>query len=543
MTTQSTTLGSEPAKGGGWIPLGLLVLAAVPTAAGIMRLVGLAGGGIALPHHDRFAAAPIPTVLHIVGATTFFAVGALQFWPGLRRRRPTLHRVSGWALAPLGMVAAVAGIWMTLTFPPKEYDGPALTAMRLVAGSAMAVFIVVAVVAVIRRDFTAHGAWITRAYALGGAAGTQVFTLMPFILFESLRSANSHAAMMGAGWVLNLLVAERVIRRRQVPHGPTMRAVLHERYGGPEHLLIGRAPKPKPGAGHVLVRVHAASINAADYRIMRADPFLVRLQHGLFSPRRPLLGVDFSGVVDAVGSGVTGLAIGERVFGEASLADGLGAFAEYVSVRADAVVEMPDSLDFREAAALPLASVTALQAVRDRAKVQPGQSVLVHGAGGGVGMYLVQIAKAYGARVTAVCGPGSVDIVRALGADRVLDYTKATTSSDERHDAVFGVNGYRPLSEYRRLLATTGRYVMVGGTSRQIFEALLFGWRDRRVHVLTVDGRSRKRDLEEVRDLLLHRRVGVVIDSVFSFSRAQEALRHAETGHVRGKVVLDVVRP
>jgi NADPH:quinone reductase-like Zn-dependent oxidoreductase/uncharacterized membrane protein len=530
----------------------------VPTLAGALRLLGLARGVATLPGHERLAAHPLPLTLHILGATGFAVLGALQFSPGLRRRSPAWHRAAGRALAPLGVVGALSGMWLTLRLPPAEYAGPALAALRLVAGSAMAAFLVTGLLALRRRDFAAHGAWMTRAYALGTAAGTQVFTLLPSMV-EAWRSEASHALMMGAGWALNAAVAEWVLRRRGTARaghpgsggaapgrGPeSMQALLYERYGGPERLRLARVPRPRPLAGQVLVRVHAASLNAMDSRLLRADPFLVRLHNGLLRPRRPFLGADVAGVVETVGPGVSRFAPGDAVFGEAFFADGLGTFAEYACVREGALVPKPPGLGFVEAAAVPLASVTALQAVRERAKVRPGQSVLVQGAGGGVGLFLVQLARVYGAEVTAVCGPGSVGLVRSLGAARVLDYTREGAGDGRRYDAIFGVNGFRPLADYRERLAPGGTYVMVGGTNRQLFEALLlgrarFGPECRRLEVLTLDERLRARDLEEVRGLLVDGRLRVVVDRVFPLARAADAFRYVGGGHLRGKVVLGV---
>ncbi|UJR83141.1 zinc-binding dehydrogenase [Sandaracinus amylolyticus] len=526
------------------IPAALIALSAIPTLAGMLRLFGLAGGTPTLADHARFAAQPLPVVLHIVGATGFAVLGALQFSPALRRR--PWHRASGWALAPLGILGALSGMWLTQSLAPTEHDSPALTAMRLAAGGAMSVFLLLGLLASRRRDFAAHGRWMTRAYALGVAAGTQAFTLIPLGALLSW-DAGLDALAMGSGWAINIVVAEWVIRRRApAERHESMTAVVHERYGGPELLRIARVRRPEPTAGQVLIRVHASSLNAMDHRLMRANPFLVRLQNGFLRPTRPILGADVAGVVAAIGPGVTRFAVGDEVFGEAFFAEGLGAFAEYVCVREQAIVAKPASIEFIEAAALPLASVTALQAIRERAKVQPGHAVLIHGAGGGVGTFLVQIAKAYGAHVTAVCGPGSVELVRSLGADRVLDYTRDDfTAEDRRYDAIFGVNGFRPLTDYRDHLRPGGTYVMIGGTNRQIFEAMLLGKArfaagDRKIEVLTIDDTLRASDLEEVRALWIQGRLRVVIDRVFPLEHAVEAFRYAERGHVRGKVVLRV---
>lgn len=323
-----------------------------------------------------------------------------------------------------------------------------------------------------------------------------------------------------------------------------MKAIVYRRYGGPEVLELVNIEKPVARAGEILVRVHATSVNAADYRLMRADPFLARLDNGLFRPKKQILGVDIAGVVEAVGDGVTSCAPGQKVFGE-TFGDGLGGFAEYVRLREGAVVAMPEGLSFEEAAAVPLAGITALQAVRDVAQIRNGQTVAIQGAGGGVGTLLVQLAKARGATVTAVCGTSSAPLVRSLGADFIVDYTKEDfTAQREQYDVIFGVNGYHPLSDYRRALKRGGIYLMIGGKNAQIFEALLLGrfrfmWSGKRIGTLTLD-RQRERDLRELRDLLTSQTLRPVIDRMFTLEETAEAMRYAEQSHVRGKVVIQV---
>ena len=208
------------------VPAGLLVLAFVPTAAGVVRLVALARGDATLQGHHRFAADPVPGVLHIASATSFLVAGALQFSKGVRHRHPRWHRAMGWALAPLGLVAALSGMWMALRWTGAPYAGPALTAMRLVVGSAMSGFIVVSLLALRRRDYLAHGGWMTRAYALGAGAGTQFFVFIPWLLLPSIRTVTLHAALHALGWIINVLVAEAALRRhaRRRSHFP-----FHER--------------------------------------------------------------------------------------------------------------------------------------------------------------------------------------------------------------------------------------------------------------------------------------------------------------------------
>jgi len=324
-----------------------------------------------------------------------------------------------------------------------------------------------------------------------------------------------------------------------------MIAITYSQYGGPEVLRLGEREKPTPRAGEVLVRVHASSINAVDYRLMRANPFLVRLDSGLLSPKKRMLGSDVAGIVEQVGPGVESVGIGDAVFGQ-TLHDGGGGFAEYVCVQESAVAVKPEGLDFVQSAALVLAGLTALQAVRERAKVRAGQSVLIQGAGGGVGTLLVQVAKAYGAYVTAVCGPGSVELVTSLGADRVIDYTtKDFTQEEVRYDAIFGVNGHRPLAAYKDALSPGGTYVMVGGNTRGFLEAMLLGalrfaGSGKRIELLTLDADRHADDLEELRELTAARKLRPVIDRLYPLDEAAVAMRYVERGHVRGKVVLQV---
>lgn len=324
----------------------------------------------------------------------------------------------------------------------------------------------------------------------------------------------------------------------------TMKAITHERYGGPEVLDYTDIPTPEPGPEQVLVRVVAASINAADYRLMRADPFLARFGSGLIRPTKwPVLGSDFAGVVEAVGEGVTELAVGDRVFGD-SFADGRGSFAEHVCVDQSGAAPIPEGMSTVEAAAVPLAGITALQAVRDLGEVEAGRSVLIHGAGGGVGTMMVQIAKAYGARVTAVCGPGSVEVVRSAGADHIVDYTVDDISETaDRFDVILTVNGYQPLAVFRRLLVAGGRLVTVGGSTRQFVNALLFAklaflFRNKSADILTIDDDKRADDLRELHGLLSRGQLRPYIDRTFPLDRAAEAIGYVEEGHIPGKVVL-----
>ncbi len=324
-----------------------------------------------------------------------------------------------------------------------------------------------------------------------------------------------------------------------------MKAIAYRRYGGPEVLEHIDAPRPKPGEGQVLVRVRASSINSADCRIMRADPFLVRFFNGIWRPKNQILGVEAAGEVVELGPGARRFSVGDEVFGEA-FDDGMGGFAEYVALTENKLAIKPKSVTFAQASTLPVAGVTALQAVRDLAKVRAGESVLIQGAGGGVGTYLVQVAKAAGATVTAVCGERNVELMKSLGADHVVDYAHEDfTQNGERYDVIFGVNGYHSVLEYRRCLKPGGRYAMIGGGARQLFEALLLGklafmFSGKSVHSLKVDDSIRDTDLAELGQMMAAGQLRPVIERTFPLHEAVEAIRFVELGHVRGKVVLEM---
>ena len=244
---------------------------------------------------------------------------------------------------------------------------------------------------------------------------------------------------------------------------PQMRAILYRCYGPPAVLRLELTPRPVPTDNQILVRVHAAAVNPLDWHFLRGEPYVMRLSSGLGRPAAPQLGVDFAGTVEAVGKDVTRFKPGDAVFGGRN-----GAFAEYLAVRADrAVVLKPANVSFEEAAAVPVAAITALQAVRDKGRVRPGQKVLVNGASGGVGTYVVQIAKAYGAEVTGVSSTRNLELVRSLGADHVIDYTRQNfTEGTQRYDVIIDNVGSQSLLAYRRVLTAEGIVVMVGSTSR-----------------------------------------------------------------------------
>lgn len=322
-----------------------------------------------------------------------------------------------------------------------------------------------------------------------------------------------------------------------------MKAIYFDHYGPPEVLSLREVPRPVPQAGDVLIKVRASSVNAADWHIMRADPFPARLMFGLFKPRFHFLGLDVAGVVEAVGPGVSEFKAGDEAFGCLSF-PALGAFAEYVCVREDLLALKPSNMDFDEAAAVPLAGGTALRALVDHGKVKAGMKVLINGAAGGVGTFAVQIARALGAEVTAVCSERNLEQARALGATHVIDYAREDfTQADKRYDMILAANGYHPLSAYKRSLAPGGIYAMTGGKSRQMAEALILG----KLMALgsgktlgTVDFKPRKSDVLYLKGLIEAGKLVSAIDKRFSLDQVPAAIAYLEEGHARGKVVITV---
>lgn len=322
-----------------------------------------------------------------------------------------------------------------------------------------------------------------------------------------------------------------------------MKAIVNETYGSPDVLQLKKVPMPTPKHGEVLVKIIAAAANAADWHLLRPDPFLVRLEMGLFKPNKTILGGDIAGVVEAVGAGVTMFKSGDAVYGDLS-GCGMGGYAEYASVPERYLAMKPTNLSFEQAAAIPMAGITALQGLRDAGKVQAGQKVLINGASGGVGTFAVQIAKALGAEVTAVCSTGKVEMVRSLGADYVIDYKKEDfTLGSEKYDLIVAANGYHTLWQYRRVLRPHGIYVMIGGTNAQIFQALLLGpllSMMGRQQFKTVVAKPNRADLDLMRALVEEGKVTPMIDRRYPLSEVAEAIRYLERGHAQGKVVINV---
>jgi NADPH:quinone reductase-like Zn-dependent oxidoreductase len=325
-----------------------------------------------------------------------------------------------------------------------------------------------------------------------------------------------------------------------------MKAIVHETYGSPDVLRLADVDKPALDDDRILVRVRAASVNAYDWHVIRGLPYLVRTSEGLRRPKSSATGVDFAGEVEAVGRDVTGFKPGDVVYGERD-----GAFAEYVAARANSVARKPANLTFEQAAAVPMAGFTALQALRDKGAVQAGQRVLINGAAGGVGTFAVQLAKAFGAEVTAVCSSRNVEMVRSIGADHVIDYTRDDyTRSAERYDLILDIAATRSLNASRRVLTADGTLVVVGSAVgmadgrwigpmiRPIQATLLSRFVSQRL--LPFLAHRRKEDLLVLTDLIEADKVCPVIDRTYPLSETPDAIRYVEAGHARGKVVITV---
>lgn len=317
-----------------------------------------------------------------------------------------------------------------------------------------------------------------------------------------------------------------------------MKAILFTQYGSPDVLQLKEIKIPTPKDNEVLVKVHAASVNPADWHTMRAEPFLARLANGLFKPGHPGLGADLAGRVEAVGKNVTQFKVGDEVFGELAL-DGLGSFAEYVCNHEDDLALKPSNMTFEQAAAVPLAAFTALQGLRDKGQIKSGQKVLINGASGGVGTFAVQIAKAFGTEVTGVCSTRNLELVRSIGADFVIDYTKEDfTRNGKKYDLIFDAVGNRSVPDLKRALTPEGIGSVAGFTNlTRLFQAMFFG--GKQVGLMET-AKSNKKDLLFIKDLIESGKLVSVIDKTFLLSETPEAIRYLETGRARGKVIIKI---
>jgi NADPH:quinone reductase-like Zn-dependent oxidoreductase len=323
-----------------------------------------------------------------------------------------------------------------------------------------------------------------------------------------------------------------------------MRAWTYRCYGGPEVLQLAAVAKPAPALDEVLVKVSAAAANPLDWHYLRGEPYIMRMGAGIGAPTDSRMGVDFSGVVESVGANVTRFKAGDAVYGARG-----GAFGEYVVVRESRNIALkPDNVSFEQAAAVPIAAITALQALRDAGQVKAGSKVLINGASGGVGTFAVQIAKAMGAEVTGVCSGRNVELVKSLGADHVIDYTQTDfTEGAEKYDLIVDNVGNHPLSKLRRVLTEEGRDVIVGGPSEGKWLGPIALVLKGRMYSKFVEqeflfflAEVNPPDLAYLNGLMREGKMRPVIDRTFAFSELPEAIRYVETGRARGKVIVRV---
>jgi NADPH:quinone reductase-like Zn-dependent oxidoreductase len=321
-----------------------------------------------------------------------------------------------------------------------------------------------------------------------------------------------------------------------------MKAIVQDRYGPPDVLQLKEIDAPTAGRGQVLARVHAAGLDAGVWHVMAGKPYAIRLMgFALRAPKNPVRGMEFAGRVEAVGEGVTDVRVGDEVFGV-----GEGAFAEFVRARADRIAPKPPSLTFEEAAAVPVSATTALQALRDKGNVRPGQRVLVIGAGGGVGTFAVQLARSFGAEVTGVCGPDKVELVHSLGATTVIDYTREGLGTQENpYDLIVDTAGNRPLAQLRRVLAPEGTLVIVGGegggpllggVSRSLGAQMRSGFT--RQKLIGLFAHETSADLLALSRLIETGELRPVIDRTYSLGEVPAAIANWAHGHARGKAVI-----
>ncbi|MDL2124616.1 MAG: NAD(P)-dependent alcohol dehydrogenase [Deltaproteobacteria bacterium] len=319
-----------------------------------------------------------------------------------------------------------------------------------------------------------------------------------------------------------------------------MKAVVYQKYGSPDVLELKEVEKPTPKDNEVLIKVHAVSVNASDWEFLRGSPLYTRIW-GLLKPKYKILGSDIAGRVEAVGRNVTQFQQGDAVFGD--ILECWGGFAEYVCAPENALILKPASMTFEEAAAVPQAAGVALQGLRDKGQIQPGQKVLINGAGGGAGSFAVQIAKLFGAEVTGVDSTRKLDMMRSIGADQVIDYTQEDfTQNGQRYDLILDLVAYHSIFDYKRALSPKGVYVMVGGSMSHIFQTLFFGsWifmtGRKKMGIL---GAKPNKDLAFIIELIESGKVIPVIDRQYPLSEVPEALRYLGEGHAKGKVVITV---
>ena len=318
-----------------------------------------------------------------------------------------------------------------------------------------------------------------------------------------------------------------------------MKAVVYEKYGGPEVLELRETDRPENGPKEVLIKVLAASVNKADWYILNGKPYVVRMMAGLTKPKYSILGADVSGIVERIGSEVKQFKIGDEVFGDLS-GSGFGGFAEYACTSEDRLAKKPDNFNFEQSAALPMASVTALQGLRDAGKIREGQKVLINGASGGVGSYAIQIAKSFGAEVTAVCSTSKAETAKDLGADHVIDYTKEDfTSGENTYDLIFDVAGNHGLSSISKVLAKNGRYVSCGFSAGALFQGSIRALTEKK-HYTNFLSTTNQADLQYIAKLAEDGRLKAPIDRLFTLDDVPEAMQYMGKGHAIGKIMVTI---
>lgn len=313
-----------------------------------------------------------------------------------------------------------------------------------------------------------------------------------------------------------------------------MKAVIYDKSNAPDVLVLREVEKPAPGDNEVLVKIITTSINAADYRSIKMG----------IIPKKKIFGADIAGYIEAIGKDTQTFKVGDAVFGDISFA-GFGGFAEYVAVPESLLAMKPEGVSFEDAASVPMASVTALQALRDKGKIQRGKRVLIYGAGGGVGTFAVQLAKYFGAEVTAVCSEKKVQLIRSLGADHVINYNQEDVAQNKnKYDLVLAVNGKNSLANYKRLLAPHGVFVVVGGALSQLIKMMLFGaWMsigNKKMRMLAA--KQSLEDLSFIVKLVEDSKIKPVIDRRYSLDETAKAIQYLSEGHAMGKVIISVAQ-
>lgn len=323
-----------------------------------------------------------------------------------------------------------------------------------------------------------------------------------------------------------------------------MKAMTYTQYGSPEVLSLNEVETPTPQDNEVLIKVHGASINFADAASLKGSPFFIRLYSGFSKPKYPILGADVSGIVEAVGKDVTYVKVGDEVYGELG---GFGSYAEYAVAPANEIALKPTTLSFEQAATVPQSATVALQGLRDHGKIQAGHKVLINGASGGIGSFAVQLAKVFGAEVTAVCGADKFDYVRSIGADHVIDYKKEdVTRGSKKYDLILDIAIHRAVTDYRRILTDNGIVAVAGGSIPRILQTLVLG-------PIASFGRSKKlkgyevtqntADLDFLRDLIDAGKITPVVDECFPLSQLSEAFRSHNDSRRKGKIAISVALP